>query len=122
MQVAAALQQQHGRKHAELDWPRNVEHGITMMIESAMLNVNRTSSATGGNGNTTMARTASTPTGTPTPVRRMSRTVGMADVEVAVAMSQCLVLQCFVVSESIFGSIAGGCGGDAPSRRAVFSW
>src|SRR5262245_55564602 len=40
-----------------------------------MLKVNSTSSASGGSGNTTMASTASTPTGTPKPLRMMSRVV-----------------------------------------------
>ena len=46
-------------------------------------------SAIGGNGNTIIARTASTPMGTPMPVRSMSRIVGMVAVVVAgvVAMS-----------------------------------
>ncbi len=49
-------------------------------IDSAMLNVNRMSSAIGGNGITIIARTASTPIGTPTPVRISSRIVGMVAV------------------------------------------
>src|SRR6185437_175957 len=61
-----------------------------MMMDSAMLNVNRMSRAIGGNGNTIIARTASTPIGTPTPTRIRSRIFGMtAGAEVwVVAMNQ----------------------------------
>ncbi len=59
-----------------------------MMMDSAMLNVNSTSSAMGGNGRMTMARTASTPIGTPNPVRIRSRIDGMVAAGVGVAMSQ----------------------------------
>src|SRR5579884_4009465 len=63
-----------------------------MMIERAMLKVNRMSNAIGGKGNTIIARTASTPNGTPAPVRSRSRMVGMGvGVEaLVVAMGQCL--------------------------------
>src|SRR5581483_11225819 len=62
-----------------------------MMIERAMLKVNRRSSAIGGKGSTIIASTASTPNGTPAPVRSRSRSVGIGvGVEVlVVAMDQC---------------------------------
>src|SRR5579859_5279370 len=46
-------------------------------IDKAMLNVNSTSRAIGGSGNTTIARTASTPIGTPNPARNISRMPGI---------------------------------------------
>src|ERR1700729_798243 len=57
-----------------------------------MLNVNSASRMIGGSGNTTIARTARTPTGTPIPVRRMSFIVGMAVVFVPVAIALVLRL------------------------------
>src|SRR5579864_9011294 len=60
---------------------------ITITNDSAMLNVNSMSSTSGGNDRTNMASTASTPTGTPMPVRISSRRGGSESVADAVAMS-----------------------------------
>src|SRR5579862_9964337 len=58
-----------------------------------MLKVKRTSSAIGGSGSTTMASTASTPTGAPIPERSRVRRVGIAAVGGAVAIAQSSLLQ-----------------------------
>ncbi len=48
-----------------------------MTMDSAMLKVKSTSSANGGSGSTTIASTASTPMGTPTPTRSRLRIEGL---------------------------------------------
>src|SRR5579863_3373641 len=58
-----------------------------MTSESAMLNVNSTSRTIGGSGRTTIASTARTPIGTPTPVRIRSRIESRVEVVAVVAIS-----------------------------------
>jgi len=102
---------------------RTENTAITIINDSAMLNVKSTSSTNGGSGSTTIASSASTPTGMPTPRNIKLRSEGVTTV-VSDGMPGTAIRQASaraVATRSMAGSTCGGSGRRPPWRRATFS-